>query len=398
MKSDDVSMGLVHRFFRWFATFGMESPTASDLINDGNAHYSNQDYDRAIADYTEAIRIDAGNASAHSNRGMAFHCKQDYDRAIADYTEAIRLDPRLVQAYQGRGGVRLARLQFDLAIADYNAALQLDPRDVNSYVNRGNAWHNLHDCDRAFADYNEAIKLDPNSAPAYCGRGLCWLARQERDRTVDGAYQLDATGIRTDNRLGYDRALDDLCEAIRLNPADPWAFLGRGVTWQCLEEFDRAIADYSAAIRLEPNFVHAYMNRGHANREKHAYRSAIADFEKALEIAPDDVWSLNGLAWLLGSALDDSVRDGKRAVELARKAFALDWTFPAAWLDTLAVAHAEMGDFDEAVRTQEQALLTAPPAFAQDMRKRLDLYRKNMPYRQFSKRPLMTQFMTAKMH
>ena len=59
--------------------------------------------DRAIADYTEAIRLDPKNANAYSNRGYAYSDKGDTDRAIADFTEAIRLDPKFAIAYNNRG-------------------------------------------------------------------------------------------------------------------------------------------------------------------------------------------------------------------------------------------------------------------------------------------------------
>ena len=60
-------------------------------------------YDKAIADYDEAIRLNPNDASAYYERGQAWHSKDDLDKAIADYDEAIRLDPRHARAYTIRG-------------------------------------------------------------------------------------------------------------------------------------------------------------------------------------------------------------------------------------------------------------------------------------------------------
>jgi tetratricopeptide (TPR) repeat protein len=60
-------------------------------------------YDRAISDYTEAIRLKPNYAKAYYNRGNAYREKGDYDRAISDYNEAIRLNPKDANAYHSRG-------------------------------------------------------------------------------------------------------------------------------------------------------------------------------------------------------------------------------------------------------------------------------------------------------
>ena len=53
------------------------------------------DHDKAIADFTEAIRLNPNDAEAYYSRGCEYFEKGDHDRAIADFTEAIRLNPKL---------------------------------------------------------------------------------------------------------------------------------------------------------------------------------------------------------------------------------------------------------------------------------------------------------------
>jgi tetratricopeptide (TPR) repeat protein len=393
-------MGVLYNLIRWIGLIGTDSADVNTLVNDGNASYFAKDYDRAIAAYTEAIRLNPAIAILYCNRAGAWYGKLAYDQALADCNEAIRLDPKFANSYVARAGICIAKQEFDQAIADSTAALRLNPDDALAYMNRGNAWYGKQEFEKALDDFHEAIHLDPKSVHAWSGRGAVWLAKQESERTAEGAYQLDnprgAAPSGSPARAGYDRALADFNEAIRLDPIDAYSFIGRGAVWHCLEQFDNAIDDYSEAIRIDPVCVHAHVNRGHAWREKRQYRKAIDDFEQARRLAPKDAWAPIGLAWLLATAHDAEFRDGKEAVALAHTALLLEPKLLAAAQDTLAVAYAEAGDFEIAIAWEERALKDAPPAFADEMRKRLELFRNKQPYRQETKRPIVTHFMPAK--
>ena len=106
---------------------------------------------------------------AYLNRGVPTRTKGDYDKAIADFTEAIRLDPKYAQAYYHRGVVYGKKGDYDKAIADFTEAIRLDPKSAEAYRNRGVAYGKKGDYDKAIADCTEAIRLDPKCAMAYCG-------------------------------------------------------------------------------------------------------------------------------------------------------------------------------------------------------------------------------------
>ena len=130
----------------------------------GNAYYSKGEYDHAIADYDEAIKLDPTLVAPFNGRGNAYYRKGDYDRAIADYDQAIKLASNFASPFNGRGNAFYSKGDYDRAIADYDQAIKLDPKLVVAFLDRGNAYYRKGDYDRAMADYNQAIKLDPKYA------------------------------------------------------------------------------------------------------------------------------------------------------------------------------------------------------------------------------------------
>ena len=232
------------------------------------------------------------------------------------------------------------------------------PNDAAAYTIRGIAWAEKGEYDKAIADFNKAIRLDPTYARPYYTRGVTWFHKKQ-----------------------FDKAITDLSEAIRLDPKFVAAYIYRGNIWGFKQDHDKVIADYSDAIRLDPKSVTAYFNRGIAWEHKKNYDKAIADYKEARRLDPKDGDPINNIAWLLAVASDAKVRNGKRAVELAKEALALDKN-NAYYMVTLAAAYAETGNFVEAVRWQERALEDAAFRNDADPRRRLELYQKKQPYRQ----------------
>jgi len=126
----------------------------------GIAYGQKADYDLAIQDFTEAIRIDPGNASTYVQRGSVSTKKADYDRAIQDFTEAIRIDPQNGGAYHGRGSAYALKKTYDLAIQDFTEAIRINPNDAAAYRLRGLAYRRKGDHNRAIQDKNEADRIE----------------------------------------------------------------------------------------------------------------------------------------------------------------------------------------------------------------------------------------------
>ena len=99
----------------------------------------------------------SNRALAFVSRGTAYYQKGAFDRAINDFTEAIRIDPKNAIAFGIRGHAYSKKRNVDEAIADYNEAIRLNPKDDSAFYFRGEAYRQKADYDRAIADYTEAI-------------------------------------------------------------------------------------------------------------------------------------------------------------------------------------------------------------------------------------------------
>jgi tetratricopeptide (TPR) repeat protein len=177
-------------------------------------------------------------SAAYFDVGASYARQKDYSRAIANYTEAVRLNPRNHDAFFNRGNAYLAQRDFARAIADYSEAIRINPRDSGSFANRGIAYKRQKDFARAIADYNEAIRINPRDSDTFANRCNAYFAQND-----------------------FARAIADCNEAIRINPRDSNAFFNRGNAHFAQNDFARAIADYDQAIRINPQNSDAIANR-----------------------------------------------------------------------------------------------------------------------------------------
>jgi tetratricopeptide (TPR) repeat protein len=134
--------------------------------------------DRALADYTETIRLQPDSDYFRYKRAEIYRMKGNMDGAIADFSEAIKLKPRDPGIFVARGNVYLLKRDFDHAVADYTEALQIYPNDSANYLtHRGEAYRVKGDLDRAIADYSAALAANQDWVLAYYDRSLARKAK-----------------------------------------------------------------------------------------------------------------------------------------------------------------------------------------------------------------------------
>jgi protein O-mannosyl-transferase len=198
------------------------------------------------------------------------------------------------------------------------------------------------------------------------------------------AYRSLATELRDEGRL--DDAIALYQTGLRINNSDMFGHNDFGVALYEKGRVDEAIAHYETALRINPTIASAHSNLGVALARKGREHEAMAHYQQAANLQPDNATFQNNLAWLLATSADGSLRDGKRAVELAQDANDLSGGTEPSVLDTLAAALAEAGRFAEADAVAQNALKLAQARGQKDLvdelRRQLKFYEAGQPYRE----------------
>ena len=214
------------------ATVAQQSQNWQWCVNEGNRFSP----DLAINGCTAVIQSGKESprnlAIAFYDRGVALAERKDFDRAIADYTQAIQLSPGYALAYAGRGNAWSNKGDLDRALADYDKAIQLDAKSEAPYNNRARVWRGKGNLDKAIADLTKAISLNPKDAFPYRERGLIEFARGDFAAAAadllrsgelgDSGYTM-AYRFLVRARLGEDGAAELAANAARLAPTE-WPY------------------------------------------------------------------------------------------------------------------------------------------------------------------------------
>jgi tetratricopeptide (TPR) repeat protein len=274
-------------------------------------------------------------AWAHNRRGESLADEGNQDKALEDFEEAISLDPTRWAAWHNRGVSFAIQKRYDEAISDFRRTIKLKPNYATARFNLGELLYETGSIPAAIDSYNEALRLKPDDATAYNSRGHAYF--------VQATKQQDARRQRQD----YTNAIRDYTKAIQIDPEFAAAYTNRGDTYYDLGDFERTAQDYRAAVRLDPNLGRAYQSA----------------------------------AWLMATCPNPRYRDENLAVQAAEKAISLDGDQDFSYLDTLAAAYANAGDFEKAAETQSRVIEMLAEEDAGPFRLRLELYQESKPYR-----------------
>jgi tetratricopeptide (TPR) repeat protein len=143
---------------------------ANRLAREGAEAAKNQDWDKAVELLRKAAAMDHKYsdelAAVYQRRGYADASEQKYQDAINDYSEALKLTPQDVRIYEQRAAVEMKIQDYDKALADYSEVIKLKPNEARYYNYRAYIYELKNDSKNALADTEKVLKMDPNNQEA----------------------------------------------------------------------------------------------------------------------------------------------------------------------------------------------------------------------------------------
>jgi len=327
----------------------------------GLFHLLGDDFEKARADLNVAIEEDPEDASLLEALGMAYMMEEKLEEAQKTFDKAIEIDPEAAGALLQRARVLALRGERPQAIADLDKAIEIDPEDAIPLVLRARIHQQAGDTERAQADLESVLEKQPDHPAALELRGL--IAAERND---------------------YPAAIRDFRKLVAKNGDDALLVGQLGMLYLAAKQPREAIRRFTRALELDEKQFLSRRGRSDAAISIGDHKAALADLEKALALDEDNDGVLNNLAWLLATSPDDSIRDGKRAIELATKACEETEWKQAHIISTLAASYAESGDFEKAREYSKKAVETgdSAPEVKEQLQNELASYEAEKPWRE----------------
>ncbi|CAN5463778.1 hypothetical protein BH20VER3_BH20VER3_12350 [soil metagenome] len=283
--------------------------------------------DEAIAHDREALRIRPGDVNGLTNLANALLQKKEYPEATEHYREVLRRRPNDSEMHRNLGKALYQSGAVSEAMREFREALRIRPADSDAAYSLGNALLEQGDAKAAIPFFRKAAESDPRNIAAH--------------------YNL---GIALQRHGQLEEAIAEFRQTLQLDPGHVDAHNNLAIALLKKGERAAAIAEWKAALQMQPANAEMHNNLGVALLAQRRIPEALAEWRQTLQLQPDKLGTQISLAWILATAPDAAVRDGKSALEFARQAFRAAAERNLMVFRVLAAASAETGQFPDAIK------------------------------------------------
>ncbi|GHO88644.1 tetratricopeptide repeat protein [Dictyobacter formicarum] len=303
--------------------------------------------------YSTLLVVLPSRTTLYINRSWAWLCLREYEHALADCEQAIKLNDQIAMAYNNRAAAYLGLNRYQDAIRDAQHAIQLDDKLWLAYCNRGCALSRLKANEQAVKDFDLCIEQQPNVPNQYFGRADCYLRLQQYELAIQDytrGIELNARAWNAYHNRAYaymaiddvERGYADICKSCELHPSELIHRLSKAWFEFCIDPrlTPVRVEEFAALSTLEPqkaSLRHSYQGMLYWLRGE--YEQALTQFELGIESEPyhnEDNYFWSGMALAALGRYDEAAR----AIDYSLKQGQLRF-----FLKTLALLKDEHAEF-----------------------------------------------------
>jgi tetratricopeptide (TPR) repeat protein len=373
-------------------------------------HLSAEQLDQAEPLFRRALTQDRACVTALVGLGKIALARRDFAVAVRHFESALARQPEasviyypLAMAYRGLGEMDKARKLLQKGRTTATAAEVADPLmdelqelcvGYEQLILTGVAMGQAGKLDGALERLEQAVLADPQNPDARMNLGTVLAKLGRSDTAIEqfrSAIRLKPDYILARCNLGAllsiegrnKEAIKHFGQAIRYDSECSHAHLGLADALVEIGDHELASTHYAHVIRIDPRHPSARLGQVVALSRMGRYADALERLQAGLAVLPQSMGLTHAMARLLAACPDQTVRDGPRALRLGMTVFKIKQTIEHG--ETVAMAYAEGGQYEQACRLQSQIVAVAQKAKGDDipprLRRNLTLYRANKPCR-----------------
>ncbi len=254
--------------------------------------------DEAISHYESGKDLDRGEHAVHLMLALLYIEKGNYDFAIRECQNALRISPGLREAYSLLGIAFQKTGRIDFATQEYKRILSSNGPSAEVCFNLGIFYLEGGSIDEAIEEFQKAVRDNPNFAEAHSNLGLAYLRKgmvKPAQKECEKALKIDAHLTEAMVTLGGVYALNNkldeaeaiLCQSLILDSDMAEAHNNLGVVYMKKANYESAKDEFSKALEIDPCYAIAQLNLGRTYKGMGSIDRAITEYKKALLLKPD---------------------------------------------------------------------------------------------------------------
>ncbi len=311
-----------------------KNPNAWMAYNNLGLHHARQGKtEEAISLYVKSLEIKPDHWEAYNNIGIAMMKKGNLKEAEQHLRKALIHKPNSRDVLNNLGVTLLKQERLEEAAQYFRRILSDNPGYIEAMINLGNTLLKSGSIDEAIDSYTKAMNIDPRNP--------------ELNNNLGKAFEIK--GKPEDAVKLYKNALKG-------RPDYTETHKNLGIIFAKTKNLDKALYHLQKAAALNRNDMDVRYNIALALELKGDISRAVREYENLLKITPNRPELMDKLAWIFATSKDSSFRDGKKALELSKRACELTGYKHPLMMETLAASYAEAGRLKEALETALKAL------------------------------------------